>query len=149
MSLSDQEFEKLVEQLQNQSFDDARAAFGEKGFDRWRSPRFNGVLQDADSHARIRGECGDTMEIYLKFSNDRVQKASYVTDGCGSSGLAGSFTAELAHGKNPEELFDLEPGDILNEIGTFPDKDQHCATLAILTLREALNSYLIEQTAIK
>lgn len=145
MALNDQEFEKLVQQLQNQSFEDARTAFGEKGFDRWRNPRYHGPMMDADSHARIRGGCGDAMEIFLKFDNNRVEKASYVTDGCGSSTLCGSFTAELAHGKSPEELFDLTPGDILEAIGTFPEKDAHCAKLSILTLHEALNKYLIKQ----
>lgn len=145
MTRNDQEFEKLVQQLQSQSFEDARTAFGEKGFDRWRNPRYHGPMMDADSHARIRGGCGDAMEIFLKFENNRVKKASYVTDGCGSSALCGSFTAELAHGKSPEELFDLSPGDILEAIGTFPEKDAHCAKLSILALHEALNEYLIKQ----
>lgn len=85
------------------------------------------------------------MEIFLKFEDNRVEKASYLTDGCGSSALCGSFTAELAHGKSPEELFELSPDDILETIGTFPEKDEHCAKLSILTLHEALNVYLIKQ----
>jgi nitrogen fixation NifU-like protein len=145
MALNNQQFEELVQQLQNQSFEDARSAFGEKGFNRWRNPQYHGLMEDADSHARIRGGCGDTMEIFLKFEDNRVQKASYVTDGCGSSALCGSFTAELAHGKSPEELFELSPDDILETIGTFPEKDGHCAKLSILTLHEALNVYLIKQ----
>ena len=145
MALNNQQFEELVQQLQNQSFEDARSAFGEKGFNRWRNPQYHGLMEDADSHARIRGGCRDTMEIFLKFEDNRVQKASYVTDGCGSSALCGSFTAELAHGKSPEELFELSPDDILETIGTFPEKDGHCAKLSILTLHEALNVYLIKQ----
>lgn len=145
MALNNQEFEELVQQLQNQSFEDARSAFGEKGFNRWRNPQYHGQMKDADSHARIRGSCGDSMEIFLKFKDNRVEKASYLTDGCGSSALCGSFTAELAHGKSPEELFELSPDDILETIGTFPEKDEHCAKLSILTLHEALNVYLIKQ----
>lgn len=147
MGLNEQEFEKLVQQLQNQSFEDARTTFGEKGFNRWRNPRYNGPMAEADSHARIRGGCGDTMEIFLKFEDNRVIHASYVTDGCGSSALCGSFTAELAHGKSPEELFELQPEDILETIGTFPEQDAHCAKLSILTLHEALNQYLIKQVS--
>jgi len=147
MGLSEQEFEELVQQLQNQSFEDARTAYGEKGFNRWRNPRYNGEMGDADSHAVIHGDCGDTMEIFLKFKNNRVIQASYVTDGCGSSALCGSFTAELAHGKSFEELFELQPEDILETIGTFPEQDEHCAKLSVLTLHEALNQYLIKQAA--
>ena len=145
MALTDQEFEALVQQLQKQSFEDARAAFGEKGFERWLNPLYHGPMTDADSHACIRGGCGDSMEIFLKFEDNRVKKASYVTDGCGSSALCGSFTAELAHGRDPGELFELSPENVLKTIGTFPEKDEHCAKLAIIALHEAVNRYLIEQ----
>ena len=57
----------FVEQLQAQIFDEARQALGEAGFQRWRNPLFRGPLANADSHARIKGGCGDTMEIFLKF----------------------------------------------------------------------------------
>jgi len=146
MSLTDQEFENIVNQLQNQSFGEARTAFGQKGFERWRNPRFNGPLPEADGKGRLKGGCGDTMEIFLKFKENRVIEAAYVTDGCGSSALCGSFTAELAHGKTPEELLELEPEHILEAIGTFPEKDKHCAKLSILALQEALNNYMIKQT---
>ena len=146
MIRNDQDFEQFVQQLQEQSFADARAAYGEKGFNRWRHPRYNSPIKDADGHGRHRGGCGDTMEIFLKFRDNRVSDASYKTDGCGSSGLCGSFTAELAHGKSPEQLFELAPEDVLSEIGTFPDSEKHCATLAIVTLHEAVNDYLIRQT---
>mgnify|MGYP001815105853 CR=1 FL=1 len=145
MSMTDKAFDAIVQQLQDQAFDDARQAYGDKGFERWRNPRFNGPLEDADADASggVLGVCGDTINIYLKFNGERVEKASYTTDGCGSSGLCGSFTAELAHGKNPEELLELTPEDVLNTIGTFPAEETHCATLAISALQEALNNYMI------
>ena len=146
MSLSDEELDKLILNIQEQSFEDARRAFGEKGFDRWRNPKFNGIIADADGMARVTGGCGDTMEIYLKFAGGRVEKASYRTDGCGSSSLCGSFTAELAHGRTADELLELDPEDILNTIGTFPDDDKHCATLSISALQEALDDYMIKET---
>ena len=145
MALSEKEFDALVDQLQTQSFNDAKEAFGQKGFDRWRNPRFNGPIDDADGFGRITGGCGDTMEIYLKFSDNKVTGASYVTDGCGSSALCGSFAAELSMGRSPDELLELEPKDILDTIGTFPESDAHCATLSIEALQEALNNYMIKQ----
>jgi nitrogen fixation protein NifU and related proteins len=143
MPMSDDAFDALVAQLQNQAFADARAAYGEIGFERWRNPRFTGALEDADASGGLKGGCGDTIHIYLKFSDDRVVKASYTTDGCASSSLCGSFTAELAHGRNPEELLELEPADVLNKIGAFPEGEKHCATLAIKALQEAVNNYMI------
>ena len=146
MSLNDEEFDKLILKLQEQSFEDAKTAFGEKGFERWRNPKFNGVMEDADGKSRVTGGCGDTMEIYLKFSGEKVEKAAYRTDGCGSSMLCGSFTAELAHGKTADELLELEADDVLDCIGTFPEDDKHCATLSIVALQEALDDFMIKQT---
>lgn len=106
-------------------------------------PRFNGPLEEADASGGLKGGCGDTIHIYLKFHDNRVEQASYTTDGCASSSLCGSFTAELAQGRNPEELLELEPEDVLNKIGTFPEGEKHCATLAIKALQEAVNNYMI------
>jgi nitrogen fixation NifU-like protein len=136
--------EHLVEQLQNQVFVRARQTYGEKGFERWCNPRFNRPLPDADASGGLKGSCGDTIEIFLKFNDNRVAEASYTTDGCGSSNLCGSFTAELAHGRSPEELMELEPADVLRAIGTFPEEEKHCATLAIKALQDAVNNYMIK-----
>jgi nitrogen fixation NifU-like protein len=144
MAMTDQELEAIVSKLQDQVFRDARQAYGEKGLERWRNPRFNGPLADADASGGLKGDCGDTIEFFLKFNDNRVAEASYTSDGCGSSALCGSFTAELARGRNPEELMELEPADVLRVIGAFPEEDKHCATLAIKALRNAVNNYMIK-----
>ena len=144
MSMSDDAFDALVEQLQTKVFADARAAYGEIGFERWRNPLHNGSLKNSDASGRVKGGCGDTIHIFLKFRDNRVEKASYTTDGCASSSICGSFTAELALDRNPEELLELEPEDVLKKIGAFPEGEKHCATLAIKALQEAVNNHMIE-----
>ena len=136
------DFDRFVDALQEEIFDEARAAYGEKGFDRWRNPRYHGKMTSPDGAARLTGECGDTMEIFLKFENDRVMDASYFTDGCASSAICGSFAAELAIGRDPDALTDVT-GDLVREtIGRLPEADRHCADLAAATLQEALNNYM-------
>jgi NifU-like protein involved in Fe-S cluster formation len=132
----------FVAELQEQIFAETREAFGEAGFQRWRNPLFRGPLADADSHARVKGTCGDTMEIFLKFDNDRVSDAAYLTDGCGSSTVCGSFAAEMTLGKTPDELPDITGEAILEKIGRFPEEDQHCAFLAATTVQEAFRQYM-------
>lgn len=143
--MDDREFEALMDKIQNEVFDEARNALGEKGFDRWRNPKYCGVMGDADRHARMKGSCGDTMEMYIKVKEGRIEQASYVTDGCSSSSIAGSFTAEMAMGKTFEEVLDMTGPDVLKVIGTFPEAEEHCAHLAVTTLKEALNSFLVDQ----
>lgn len=146
MAMNDDDFEAIVGRIQQEVFTEARKVYGDVGFERWRKTRYNGRMADADGFARIRGGCGDTMEIYLKFRDGVVEKASYVTDGCGSSALCGSFTAEMAIGKNPDELYLISGEEVLAQIGRFPKEEEHCATLATETLHEALHCYMLKQT---
>lgn len=135
----------FLDNLQNEIFEEARQALGEKGFHRWRNPKFGGRMENPDGHGRVTGECGDTMEIFLKFEDNRVSHASYVTNGCASSAISGSFAAELTLGKDPDELTDITDEKVLETIGRLPEKDQHCAGLAARTVQEALNDYMIRQ----
>jgi nitrogen fixation protein NifU and related proteins len=132
----------FVNNLQEQIFDEAREAYGEKGFERWRNPRYNGRMASADSSARVTGDCGDSIEIYLKIENNQIKVASYVTDGCGTSNICGSFAAELAIGKDLEAVTDINGETVLNAIGRLPDDDRHCADLAAAALQEALSQYM-------
>jgi nitrogen fixation NifU-like protein len=143
--MNDRDFEALINKIQNEVFTEAKNALGDKGFERWRNPRYCGVMEGADSHARLRGSCGDTMEMYILVKDERIEKISYVTDGCSSSSIAGSFTAELGMGKTFEEVLDLTGADVLDEIGTFPEAEEHCAHLAVTTLQEAVNSFMAGQ----
>ncbi len=136
-------FDEFVNNLQEQIFDEAREVFGEKGFNRWRNPINNGRMEDADAQSRLKGECGDTMEIYLKFENNRVKQASYFTDGCASSSLSGSFAAEMALGKDPDQLTEITGESVLEKIGRLPEEDRHCAFLAAGTLQKALSNYMM------
>lgn len=132
----------FLEKLQEEIFEETKNAYGEAGFQRWRNPLYSGRLDDATAHARITGRCGDTMEIYLKFSGDRISAASFVTDGCGASTVCGSFAAEAAMGKNPDELAAITGETILQAIGRFPEEDRHCAFLAAEALQAALHEYM-------
>lgn len=143
------DLDSFVEDLQSQIFEETKAAYGDVGFERWRKPLFMGRIENPDGYGRIKGSCGDTMEVFLKFENDRVKKASFQTDGCGTSTMCGSFAAELAIGKEPDELTDITGETIINILGTMPEEDRHCAFLAAETLQDALNDYMIQPNKMK
>ena len=139
------EFDEFAMELQDQIFEEAKKAYGEKGLKRWLDMKYMGVMKDPDGYARLRGRCGDTMEIFLKFEKDKVREATFMTDGCASSAICGSFAAELAIGKSPDELIEITAESIITEIGELPQEETHCAFLAAETLQEALNDYMIRQ----
>jgi len=101
-------------------------------------------MDNPDGHGRVTGSCGDAMKIFLKFENNKVKEATFLTDGCGSSTVCGSFVAELALGKTPDELVEITGETILKILGSFPKENWHCAFLAADTLQDALNDYMIK-----
>ena len=139
------ELDDFVQDLQNRIYDETKEAYGEVAFERWLNPLYMGSMDNPDGYGRVTGTCGDTMQIFLKFENDRIKEASFQTDGCGSSTVCGSFAAEMSIGKDPDELLEITGETILEELGGLPEEDRHCAFLAAETLQEALNDYMIKQ----
>ena len=91
------QLDNFVNEMQTQIDTDALKTYGQAAFDRWKSPRCMYEIQNPDGHGRVSGECGDTIQIFLKFnSSGRVNEASFITDGCGPSGICGSFAVETA-----------------------------------------------------
>ena len=99
-----------------------------------------------DGKARTSGTCGDTMEISLKFNDNRVIKTSYWTDGCTYSLNCAHAATELAKGKTSDEIIEIDADRIQNYIGGLPTDHYHCASLAAETLMAALDDYMRKQT---
>jgi wyosine [tRNA(Phe)-imidazoG37] synthetase (radical SAM superfamily) len=101
-----------------------------------------------DGQIREERKSGDIYYAYKKTANIMQShiKALFQTDGCGASAVCGSFTAELAIGKTPDELIEVTGEEILKVLGRFPKEDRHCCFLAAGTLQEALNDYMVGQT---
>lgn len=116
--------------------------YSETAIDHALNPRNVGAMQGADGFARVTGTCGDTMEIWIKVVNDIVRQATFNTDGCGPSITSGSMVTELARGKSIAETQKTAPSDVLDALGGLPQESEHCALLAINTLKAATREYL-------
>ena len=125
---------------------ETKKAYGEKAYERWRSPRHMGPLDEDDGHARVRGACGDSMTLFLKFEGDRVKEASFQTEGCGASAVCGSLAAEMAIGKNPDDLMKITGEVILEWLGGLPRDEIPSAFHAAETLHQALRDYMAKET---
>lgn len=139
------ELDDYVRELQNHIYEETRKAYGQVAFERWLKPLYVGAMDKPDGYARVTGSCGDTMEIFLRFEDDNVTEATFRTNGCGSSTVCGSFAAELALGKGPDQVIEITGETILEILGGLPQEDQHCAFLAAETLQEALADYMRKQ----
>jgi NifU-like protein involved in Fe-S cluster formation len=128
--------------MQNAINEDTTATWGEAAYQRWVSPPNRGALENANGISRLRGACGDSMEIFLRFEDERVQEASFETDGCGPSVVCGSIAAEMAVGRTAEEILDIGGEQVLDLAGQIPTDHYHCAFLATASLHDAVNNHM-------
>ena len=87
------------------------------------------------------GPCGDTMKLFLKIKDGIIEKANFVTDGCGASIATANQTTQLIEGKSLDYAEKLKPIDIDEALKGLPEDHKHCAELAIKTLRRLINKY--------
>ena len=132
-----------IDGLQEFIMADARNIYSETTIDHAANPRNAGDMKDADGFARVTGPCGDTMEIWVKAKNGAVAGAAFMTDGCGTSIASGSMVTELARGKSIGEARRISQRDVLSALGGLPEESEHCALLAVNTLKAAIRDYLV------
>ena len=102
----------------------------------------NPVLENPDGIAKVVGNCGDTMEIGLKFKDGRVEAIHHWTNGCSFSKHCVETAANLARAKTIAELRKINMISIMDEVGQLPETHLHCAQLAEITLQRSVENYL-------
>lgn len=125
----------------------AQEHYSAKAVERFRNPRNYEELEMPDGHAVFTGPCGDTMEFWVQIDDGIVSAASFVTTGCGPSRACGSMATELAEGKSVVQAMAIGQQDILDALEGMPEEHQHCALLASITLRMALENFLSQGEA--
>ncbi len=88
-----------------------------------------------------KGPCGDMMQFFLKINNDTIEKANFITDGCGASIATASQTTILIEGKPLNYVKSLKPDDIDKALKGLPEDHKHCADLALRTLNQLIKKY--------
>jgi nitrogen fixation NifU-like protein len=100
-----------------------------------------GTIESPDSHARITGVCGDTIEMSLSVRDERIFEVKFITDGCGFTVACANYVARMAKGKSIEEALMIEPDDVDRYFEGLPEENKHCAQLAVMTLHALLETY--------
>lgn len=106
----------------------------------------NKPLDNPDGHAKVTGNCGDTMEISLQFKDGRVCNSSAWTNGCSVSKMCVEAAAMLARNRQIGEIEKINMMTIMEQIGQLPDTHLHCAQLAETTLLRAVKDFLLKKT---
>jgi nitrogen fixation NifU-like protein len=132
------DFERWVELLQAEILKREQEMFSAKVLAEARDPKNLGAILDADGHALVIGPCGDTMQIFLRVNGARIEKAAFMTDGCGPTVACGNMLTQMVQGKSLAEATAIEAAELITALDGLPPEHMHCATLAVNTLQQAI-----------
>jgi nitrogen fixation NifU-like protein len=135
----------FIEELKREILEETKGAYGERVFLRWMNPLYEGSLANPDGYGYLTSRCGDSMEIFLRFDGGRVTEASFRTTGCGASTVCGSYAAEMALDKAPEEILEITGRSLLDRLGGLPREEVPTAALAVETLHAALRDFITKR----
>jgi nitrogen fixation NifU-like protein len=133
-------FEKVFEEIQKYIVGDASEPYSDKVLILAYEPVNVGEIENPDGTARVMGECGDWMQMYLKITGDTISEARFLTDGCGATLACGSAVTELVRGRTLWEAIKIYPQTVIRYLDGLPASHMHCAVLAVQALKEALKS---------
>ena len=119
----------------------AGSGYSEKAIDYYVNQPAMGCLDDANQISELTGHCGDTMKIYLKIDDGRIQDAKIQVLGCPGAVASAMAAMEMIKGKTIEEALQLKDGDVYQVLEQLPDQKQHCIRLSVKTLHKALEEY--------
>jgi nitrogen fixation NifU-like protein len=132
------DFERWVAALQEAILERERALFSARVLAEARQPQNMGVMNEFDGYGLVLGPCGDTMEIFLGLNGGRIEKAAFMTDGCGPTVACGSVLTQMVQGQSLAEAAAIEAAELILALDGLPPEHVHCATLAVNTLQQAI-----------
>jgi NifU-like protein involved in Fe-S cluster formation len=97
-----------------------------------------GTLDQPDAQGFFLGSCGDRMQIDLRIIDGRIIESKFMADGCGVTQACGSMITKMACSKTVDQAGKITPEELLTVLGGLPEDHEHCAELAVMTLREAV-----------
>ncbi len=103
------------------------------------NPRNIGALEDADAVglAGVPGQ-GPFMQMFVRMEGGKVVEAHFDTYGCPVCRGCGSWLTSWAAGKTAAQASVIEAEDLIRVLGGLPLGKEHCASLAVDSLRDAL-----------
>lgn len=144
MRKSDEEFDKFMDQLQEEIYQEELRDFSKKVVEEYHNPYNWGKIEAPDAQATIKGPCSDTQIFFLKIKDKIITKASFMTDGCGPTIACGNKLTSLVTNMSLDDAKEITPKDLEDALDGLPEAHKHCALLAVNTLRKALDDYKVK-----
>jgi nitrogen fixation NifU-like protein len=95
-------------------------------------------LHQPDGYGKNQGECGDTVEFFLRVGGERIKAITYDLNGCLNTNACANAILDLVRDKSLEEAWQITPENVAAFLESLPEDHFHCAELAVGALYKAL-----------
>jgi len=113
--------------------------------DHWQHPRNLGKLERTDGHAGGQGPCGDSMWMWIQVTGNKgdeiISRATFISDICIGAVSCGSALTEMITGMKVQRAMQINAETLREKLGGLPEREHHCADLAIKTLKDTIHNY--------
>lgn len=100
------------------------------------------IIEHPDGYGKKTGDCGDTVEIFLKARDNIIETASYYINGCMNTAACANTIVLMAENKTIDQAWEITPEAVAEYLETLPKDHFHCAELAVGALYMALSNLL-------
>jgi nitrogen fixation protein NifU and related proteins len=88
-------------------------------------------INHPDGHSKKTGDCGDTIEFFLKGNKDKIESVAFIVQGCMNTVACSNTVSRFTEGKSTESAWDITPEHVIDFLETLPSGHHHCAELAV------------------
>lgn len=88
-------------------------------------------INHPDGYSKKTGDCGDTVEFFLKGNKERIDSIAFLVQGCMNTVACSNTIVRFAMGKSTESAWDITPEQVIEFLETLPVDHYHCAELAV------------------
>ncbi|MBU1195151.1 MAG: iron-sulfur cluster assembly scaffold protein [Proteobacteria bacterium] len=95
-------------------------------------------IRHPDGYGKKTGDCGDTVEFFLKGNERKIKSIAFMVNGCMNTVACSNTVARFAEGQSAEKAWEITPEQVAEFLETLPEDHYHCAELAVGTFYLAL-----------
>lgn len=122
--------------------------YSAKVMDHFTNPRNVGIIEDANVVVQVGDPgCGDSLLIFIRIAEERIQDIKYKIYGCGAAIATSSVASELAKGRTLDEVLQITDENIAEALDGLPPEKMHCSNLAASALHAAVHHYRTKMCA--
>jgi nitrogen fixation NifU-like protein len=110
------------------------------------NPRNAGEMADASVDYFVTNPIsGDSIRLYLRIEDERIDRASFLTTGGPASIATASVATDLVTGQTLDEASAITRQELVDAVGGLPPSKIQCSVIAAAAIRNAIAKWRREQ----